>query len=362
MTMQVYQAILWLGLIQGIVLGTGLAIRHWRSKSLNPFPLILLGILSLALLGKVLYDPVHFFAHPSFWYVFDTLPYLIGPLWYLALRQSREHKVKWTVWDTLLMAPILYHLGFQAWLLTASQAEWIAYLSGNGVKIGWILFPLTIILVNSAFWMRGHFFILKTRSIPFPRPMITGQWIFAGVLGLWLLCYGFSFLADNGVSLNLIAYEISFLCLALLTQGLVMLGMVKPQSFVFLSQRIDQEEEERLRALAEQVEKHLTGAKAYLINGYTLKQLAADIQSNPVLTSKAINRVLKMNFSELVNGYRVEYFLQLAQQGEARNYTHWALAQQAGFGNKVTFYKSFKQAMGETPKSYLSGLELSKSS
>jgi|GEM_PF-3248535 len=360
--MQVYQAILWLGLIQGLVLGIGLAIRHRGSKTLNPFPLLLLGLLSLALLGKVFYDPNHFFAHPSLWYLFDTLPYLIGPLWYLAIRQSREQRVKWTGWDTLLLSPILYHLGFQLWLLTASQEAWIAYFTGNSNLIGWIIFPLTVILVNGAFWLKGHLFILRTRTIPFPKLMIIGHWIFAGVLGIWLLCYGYSFLAKNGATVNLIAYEISFLCLALLTQGLVMLGMVKPQSFVFLSQRIDQEEEERLRILAEQVKTQLTDAKAYLINGYSLKQLAADIQSNPVLTSKAINQVLKMNFSELVNGYRVAHFLELAQQGEANNYTHWALAQQAGFGNKVTFYKSFKQTMGETPKSYLSGLELSKSS
>lgn len=359
--MQVYNAILWLGLVQGLVLGTGLLLRHWGNKSLNPYPLFILGLLSVALLAKLFYTPDHFVAHPSFWYLFDNIPFAIGPLWYLSLRKSREKRVKWKALDYILLTPALYHLGFQVWLLTTDHATWMAYISGPASLVTWMIFPLTVIFVNGGFLVKSHLYLQRQKQTPFPRLMLVGQWIFVGIVGLWLVSYGLSYVVEGGFQLNLLAYEISFLSFALLTQALVFLGMIKPQSFVFLSQFIDQEEEDRLRALVVRIQNRLEKEKAFLANGYNLQQLAEDIASNPVLTSKAINRILQVNFSELVNGYRVQYFVELAQQVESQSYTHWALAQQAGFGNKVTFYKSFKQVMGDTPKSYLNGLKLSKS-
>jgi len=91
----------------------------------------------------------------------------------------------------------------------------------------------------------------------------------------------------------------------------------------------------------------------FLKSNFSLNELSTEIQSNPVLTSKAINRVLKSTYNDLMNEYRIKYFLRLAREERMKNLTHWAIAQEAGFGNKVSFYKAFKKMMGTTPKVYL---------
>ncbi|MEL6142865.1 MAG: helix-turn-helix domain-containing protein, partial [Bacteroidota bacterium] len=105
--------------------------------------------------------------------------------------------------------------------------------------------------------------------------------------------------------------------------------------------------------IAESAQIYLHEKQPFLKPGYTLQELSEDIQSSPVLTSKAINRVLKTNFNELMNEQRVKHFIRLARLERSEHLTLWGIAQEAGFGNKVTFYKAFKKQMGTTPKVYL---------
>jgi AraC-like DNA-binding protein len=58
-------------------------------------------------------------------------------------------------------------------------------------------------------------------------------------------------------------------------------------------------------------------------------------------------------FTDLVNRYRVSYFVDLVSTGHYENYTIDALAREAGFNSRHHLYKPFKKFHGGTPSDFL---------
>ena len=61
----------------------------------------------------------------------------------------------------------------------------------------------------------------------------------------------------------------------------------------------------------------------------------------------------KMSFNNLINKYRVNYFLEIAKSTQFNNYSIDALAQEAGFSSRHHLYKPFKKFHGGTPSDYI---------
>ncbi|MEM9328191.1 MAG: helix-turn-helix domain-containing protein [Bacteroidota bacterium] len=70
--------------------------------------------------------------------------------------------------------------------------------------------------------------------------------------------------------------------------------------------------------------------------------------------SDVINQKFGVSFKQLVNRYRVEQVKRQMPDKEGATLT--SLGLQAGFNNKVTFYRTFKQHTGKSPSEYLEGL------
>ena len=64
-----------------------------------------------------------------------------------------------------------------------------------------------------------------------------------------------------------------------------------------------------------------------------------------------------MNFSDLVNKSRVEYFITLIKSQEYKDYTIDALSDLTGFGTRQTLYRNFKKFHGGNPSDLLRSLE-----
>ncbi len=75
-------------------------------------------------------------------------------------------------------------------------------------------------------------------------------------------------------------------------------------------------------------------------------QVAASLQ-------RLLNERIGMSFFEYVNYHRIHEFIRLAKSPLIEQKTLLAIAQEAGFQSKSTFYKSFKQIMGCPPSEYL---------
>ena len=352
--MNILDHILLVGVGQGLFLSLALLVRNFGKQKQNYFFLLLMVLISLTLATNYLFTVERYRAAPHIWYFFDLVAYLIGPLWYFTIQKSIRTKVRLQWSEALLLAPISIYLIYFFYLLSFSPSELLTLEQRGTFNWFFYVFCVTVLIVNGGFLIKAHLTLQNYRDTRFPDLLIKGQYAFLIIIGIWMLAFGVSFLLANQMMVNLAVYRFAFLSLAFLVFGMAFLALVKPESFYFLTQTFDHSEAYVLQQIADRAQQFIEEEKPYLKGSFTLAELSAAIQSNPVLTSKAINRVLGATYSDLMNGYRVKHFLQLARDTEQQHLTHWAIAQEAGFGNKASFYKSFKKMMGTTPKVYLS--------
>lgn len=355
--MNTYKIILLIGTIQGFLLTISLLIRNYNKKKQNYFFLVLVTIFSCLLFAKLNFNDEDYLKNPYIWHVADLIPFCIGPLWFFTIQKSIQPKVKIYMKDIWALSPAFLQILILVYMLNLSTED-ITQRS----KYWWYLpafyfFCLRLLFVNAYFLWRTHLLLKNYQDTKFPALLIKGQYAFLGIILVWLISFVSSFFIGSGFSLNLQAYDIAFISFAFLTFALAALAIIKPESFYFLNTTYDLSENYVLQQVANKVIAYIEEKDAFRNPNFTLNQLAEEIVSNPVITSKAINRILKKSYSDLMNAYRVKYFLRLAQQEKLKNLTLWAIAQEAGFGNKVSFHKAFKKECGTTPKSYLSKLE-----
>lgn len=115
-------------------------------------------------------------------------------------------------------------------------------------------------------------------------------------------------------------------------------------------------EESTGEVLAKSLENQIEQEQLYLQEKLTLTDLAkvTDIKSHTL--SQVINQVMKTNFYQLINNYRVQHAVNLIEQPNL-NWPLERIALESGFGNRVTFSKAFKKIMDCTPSEYKSRLK-----
>ena len=86
--------------------------------------------------------------------------------------------------------------------------------------------------------------------------------------------------------------------------------------------------------------------------GYGIKELAVETAIPPHHLSALINQEYRMNFSDFLNRYRIEYVKERMAQPDWRQLTLEGLALEAGFGNRTTFFRAFVKLTGITPSEY----------
>ncbi len=91
--------------------------------------------------------------------------------------------------------------------------------------------------------------------------------------------------------------------------------------------------------------------KPFLITGITMIQLAEQFKIPVHHYSYLVNQLLKKNFREYINQYRINYFISKYTE-ESEAYTLEFLCGEAGFRNRNTFILAFKNETGLTPSKY----------
>lgn len=85
--------------------------------------------------------------------------------------------------------------------------------------------------------------------------------------------------------------------------------------------------------------------------GCTLTDLAKLIDLPAYKISQHIKRHHQKNFSQFINDFRVSYAKKLLK--EKTNWTVEAIAFEAGFNSRASFYRVFKESVGESPTNFL---------
>ena len=103
--------------------------------------------------------------------------------------------------------------------------------------------------------------------------------------------------------------------------------------------------------LAKELESEIQKQQLYLNEKLTLTDLAKATDIKAHTLSQVINQSMKTNFYKLINSFRIQHAVNLIED-ESINWPLERIAYESGFGNRVTFSKTFKEVMDCTPLAY----------
>lgn len=107
-----------------------------------------------------------------------------------------------------------------------------------------------------------------------------------------------------------------------------------------------------VQALKERLRHLMQTARPYRDPNLRISDLAAALDVPVHVLSGIINRELGCNFSDFLNGYRVQEAARLLLDPAKRQYTILSIALEVGFASKASFNRAFKRHMGVTPSGY----------
>ncbi|PKV48197.1 AraC-like DNA-binding protein [Aquimarina sp. MAR_2010_214] len=131
---------------------------------------------------------------------------------------------------------------------------------------------------------------------------------------------------------------------------------ITSESEVKSSKRKQEENKEIYRRVSKAIERCMVEEKAFLDHDMTLKTFAKRAGESSRLISKTINEMEYKNFNLYLNHYRVEEFKMLIGSEKYQKYSNTALAKEAGFNSRASFYKNFKDIVGISPSDYFESL------
>ncbi len=100
--------------------------------------------------------------------------------------------------------------------------------------------------------------------------------------------------------------------------------------------------------------RYMAERKPFLVESFTLNDLAAALFTNKVYLSKAINYYSGRNFRSYINYYRVMYAMEIFRNNKALTVSQ--LGSLAGFRSNTTFNTAFKSVMQESPSTWCARL------
>jgi AraC-like DNA-binding protein len=109
---------------------------------------------------------------------------------------------------------------------------------------------------------------------------------------------------------------------------------------------------EKQHNLFNKVNSYVMDGKKYLDPYISLDSLANDLNISNGHLSFLINTYSKKNFSDYINGFRIDQVKNLIIDNEYVNYTIESIGLESGFNSKSTFYSAFKKFTDLSPKQF----------
>lgn len=92
--------------------------------------------------------------------------------------------------------------------------------------------------------------------------------------------------------------------------------------------------------------------KKYRDPDYSAKALAKELKTNTRYLSAVINSRFDMNYSSLLNEYRIKDAMHLLTDKRYKGKNVEEISSMAGFANRQSFYTAFNKAVGMAPNAY----------
>ncbi|MCD8261799.1 MAG: helix-turn-helix domain-containing protein [Bacteroides sp.] len=114
--------------------------------------------------------------------------------------------------------------------------------------------------------------------------------------------------------------------------------------------------------IAKKLTSYMESEKPYLNPDLKLQDIAGAIGCSSVELSQLLNLYMECGFTDYINKYRTQEFIEKVQNKSAIKYTLTTLSEQCGFSSRTSFFRSFKKLTGKTPAEYIKekGLDIRK--
>lgn len=334
-----------------------------------------------------------FFIHaPYLWRVVGFASFSYSPLAYLYLKSVLEQSYRFRKVDLLLFIPAILHPISLIPFFLKPSAEKINHI--QLVKSE----PFRIALEEESFLPAGtHFLIREIMGVALLVAMILlllkwkkkngavmlkeqqnrdiFRWlvrftIVMGVYWFFIIAETVYHSAITSGLINVLIFTITgtifFVSFYLLMQPSILYGIkgwrqqVKPSEpdATPLPEEDREEKETRKYSLSlEQgqeykklLEAHFKNHQPFRKAGYSLTDLSHELQIPPHQLSAFINQEYAKNFSELINGYRIDYLVSRSKASDDfEQFTLEAISKEAGFNSRATFISAVKKHTGKTP-------------
>lgn len=367
-----------------------------------------LGCFSLLALNYSLMTTSFFLQFPHAWRILAWASFCFAPFGYLYVRSVLEQNFWFRKKDLLWFVPGLIHTAclIPFFLLSSSEKQVILEnIFANRKLI--IIEPESILYNGVGVWMR----VGVIAASAFAQMRILYKWrpiIYRNEANhqnianyKWLVLYSITMLvfcilvifqvffhmvmpADlNLLVLLTIAFTILFNCFYLLYKPTILYGMrgwlQQPEEPAADTPTLEEAEPatesadpaivavdkkkiflsvDQGNAIRQVLQHHFEVNSPYRKTGYTISDLSNEVNIPSYLLSAFINQEFGKNFNELVNEYRVDYFIQLIQQpGANEQFKLEALGKEAGFNTRASFIRAVKKKTGLTPSDFVSKKE-----
>jgi AraC-like DNA-binding protein len=328
---------------------------------------------------------------PYLWRVMGFASFCYSPLAYLYVKSVLQQSYRLRKVDLFLFIPALLHsISFIPFLLKPTS-EKIAFIQLVANE------PYRIALEEESIMPQGTFYLIRVIlgvTLVIYQILHLGKWkkkhggtmlkeqqnkdMFRWLVGFtivmciyWLLIMTESIYhaAATGRLITSLIFTISgtilFVCIYLMMQPSILYGIKgwrqpeKPPEVLAETPKVSEEEKEiRKYTLSfEQgqhykvlLETHIHTHEPFRKAGYSLTDLSHELQIPPHQLSAFINQEYAKNFSELINGYRIDYLIQRSRESDDfEQYTLEAISKEAGFNSRATFISAVKKHSGKTP-------------
>ena len=286
----------------------------------------------------------------------------IAPLFYLFVKSKYYQKVSKSDYlhllIPLLQALLYWSIGFQS--IEFKSSLWANASFRMLLTVESFLFPASLIIYsylsndllrNSS--KTGHFWEIDLKTW---LSRLTRVFIFIALLELTISVLEYVFTQRLGTTFLVLRFVfflvfilwVVYNAIKLLYPTTIYTSMPKVAPALLATDDIDKIQSTIMLLMEED--------QIYLNPDLTLQLLASYAGTTEKKCSYVLNKGLKTNFNQFINGYRIASFKQKVKNGEHSKFTLLSLAYASGFESKSTFNRAFKNLTGMTPSQFVKSI------
>ncbi len=308
------------------------------------------------------------FRYPHTLFMSIIFSFLYGPLIYFYFKRIvLQHVFKWIDLLHLIPTAIIIIAVIPIYMLSAEDKLMVMLQAGEIDRQAYVNYTFIAKLVSLAVYgfllLRIYFKYIKNNpkinfmNIRWQKSIIwlgTGYVISYAIYGLIIV---------DVIPRIEFLYHLQIFFMALMVLYIGFMAYLRPNIFksdYFETHLYKYKKSGLTPRFSEELKEHLlflmNEEKIYRKNDINLEELSERLGTTRHNTSQVINEHFNLNFFELINKFRIEEAKEILKNDTEKRLNIIDVAYEVGFNNKVTFNKSFKKILAQTPTQYLNAL------